>query len=92
MSNRLAKQKCNLIHTDMALNKRGTVIVNVHQSFVMTAMKMHAYLRHLGRIGGALNGSGSISKGRKGTVLSGCALKMKRKSEGGFLLSTSYEY
>ena len=75
----------------MSLNKRGAVITNVHQSFVVTAMKMHAYLQHLGRLGGGTTfGLKPNLKKRKGHVQSGLALKAQRTSEGNLLLSTSH--
>jgi hypothetical protein len=47
----------------MFLNKRGVVITNVHQSFAVTAMKMHAYIRHLS--GMSRGGNCLLFKSRK---------------------------
>lgn len=86
ISVRLAKHRCHQIYVDKSLNKSGAVICNIHQSFIMAAMKMHAYLQHLGRLGGA-NAFMLTSKVKKGHVFTGRSLKARRRAEGGFIRS-----
>ena len=42
---RLAKSKSHIIFTDPALNSTYTVYKNIYENFLVTAMKMHYYLR-----------------------------------------------
>ncbi|THH05865.1 hypothetical protein EW145_g4492 [Phellinidium pouzarii] len=45
----IAKAKTHAIFTDTAHNSAYAVRTNVHQAFVLAAMKMHAYIRASGR-------------------------------------------
>ncbi|KZS92574.1 hypothetical protein SISNIDRAFT_455801 [Sistotremastrum niveocremeum HHB9708] len=45
----LAKRNCHQIYTDSTLNSAYNVHLNIYQNFLITAMKMYSYLRHLGR-------------------------------------------
>ena len=49
---RIARAKSHAIYTDTTLNSNDIVCTNIHQAFVLTAMKMHAYIRAAGHAGG----------------------------------------
>lgn len=42
---RLAKARSHIIYCDMDLNTEHTVYLNIHQNFMLCAMKMHNYLQ-----------------------------------------------
>ncbi|KAJ3994676.1 hypothetical protein F5050DRAFT_435834 [Lentinula boryana] len=41
----LAKRRSHVIYTDAALNSDHTVYLNIYQNFLLSAMKMDAYIR-----------------------------------------------
>jgi telomerase reverse transcriptase len=41
---RIAKARSHMIYTDTQLNGLHTAYVNVYQSFIITALKMHHYI------------------------------------------------
>ncbi|KAF7974772.1 hypothetical protein HWV62_11243 [Athelia sp. TMB] len=43
-----AKLRSHIVYCDMGLNTEHTVYLNVYQNFVLTAMKMHRYIRTWG--------------------------------------------
>jgi telomerase reverse transcriptase len=51
---RFAKAKCHAIFSDGDLNSRHIVYLNVYQNLMLTALKMHEYLRDWG-IGSWIN-------------------------------------
>jgi len=48
ISYRAVRMRSHIIYNDMALNSRRAVFTNVYQNFVITAMKMHNYVKGLG--------------------------------------------
>lgn len=45
---RLTKAKSHILFTDVGLNSRHTIYLNIYQNFLLSAMKMHHYLRQWG--------------------------------------------
>lgn len=45
---RLAKSRSHIIYTDPKLNTAKTIYKNIYENFLLTAMKMHHYLRSWG--------------------------------------------
>lgn len=43
--------KSHPIYTDLVLNSPQTVYKNIHQAFMLAAMKMHAYIKATGKGG-----------------------------------------
>lgn len=50
---RLAKSRSHVIFNDPALNSHHTIYKNVYENLLVTAMKMHYYLRSWKHGGGA---------------------------------------
>lgn len=45
---RQVKLRSHIIYSDSGLNTEQTIYLNVYQNFVLTAMKMHRYIRTWG--------------------------------------------
>ncbi|KAI5122895.1 hypothetical protein M0805_007573 [Coniferiporia weirii] len=86
-----AKAKSHAIFTDTLHNSERAARTNVHQAFVLAAMKMHAYVRAAGRglVGRGTNGLAFVpnpAEKRKGKRKVG--VKKETSASGAFLLST----
>lgn len=51
LPSRTAMAKSHPIYNDLALNSSQTVYKNIHQAFMLAAMKMHAYIKATGKGG-----------------------------------------
>ena len=47
------RPKCHALLLDSGINSDATVRLNIYQAFVLTAMKLHCYVRSLGHLRGA---------------------------------------
>lgn len=45
---RLAKAKSHIIYSDTDLNTEHVVYLNIYQNFLLSALKMHGYIREWG--------------------------------------------